>query len=421
MVRNGKIARLPRPRRDELNRRLAANEDGATLLDWLNAAPDVKDLLARDFAGEPVSRQNLHEWLLGGFAEWQTRQNLFAAAADLTDANGEWDALAANDFTERLAAVLVVRYADALAGWNGGDDEAFRLKLRDLRRFNQDLAVLRRYNQTAARLKMEQLPFYREETKRAEAAASARRQSEAGARAYDERQVQRRREAEAAQKSTSPFLAAPVPDAPSAPAAPVAVAVATPTHPADRTAATVPASISDAGSPRSGSESGKALSTQSAANVAPAGVESSDAGKNMAAGAAVMAAGLIRANLVIKFTDSLRQASKIIEARSSQALNLRDRRAVQEAYAGSVATTIRLGREAGVLRAHLPAFAEVDRLSAAIEVLKREYLGMKSSLFQGLPAALAAGIQQVRDAAGELGQTLQCKAATAASLAAQAA
>ncbi len=134
-----------------------------------------------------------------------------------------------------------------------------------------------------------------------------------------------------------------------------------------------------------------------------------------------MAAGLIRANLVIKFTDSLRQASKIIEARSSQALNLRDRRAVQEAYAGSVATTIRLGREAGVLRAHLPAFAEVDRLSAAIEVLKREYLGMKSSLFQGLPAALAAGIQQVRDAAGELGQTLQCKAATAASLAAQAA
>jgi hypothetical protein len=55
MTRNGKIARLPRSLRDELNRRLAANEDGATLLDWLNAAPDVKDLLARDFAGAPIS------------------------------------------------------------------------------------------------------------------------------------------------------------------------------------------------------------------------------------------------------------------------------------------------------------------------------------------------------------------------------
>ena len=194
MTRNGKIARLPRPLRDEFNRRLSANDDGATLLDWLNAAPGVKGLLARDFAGEPISKQNLYEWRNGGFLEWQNRQDLFAQAADLTDENGEWDALAANDFTERLAAVLVVRYADALAGWNGGDDEAFRLKLRDLRRFNQDLAVLRRYNQTAARLKMEQMPFYREEKQRAEAAASAWKQSESGARADDERLAQRQRE-----------------------------------------------------------------------------------------------------------------------------------------------------------------------------------------------------------------------------------
>ena len=137
MTRNDKIARLPRSLRDQLNHRLSANEDGDAILDWLNSTPNVKDLLARDFAGEPVSQQNLHEWRQGGFVEWQTRQDLFAEAADLTDANGEWDALAANDFTERLAAVLVVRYADALARWNGGDDEAFRLKLRDLRRFNQ--------------------------------------------------------------------------------------------------------------------------------------------------------------------------------------------------------------------------------------------------------------------------------------------
>jgi hypothetical protein len=223
MTRNGKIARLPRPLRDELNRRLSANEHGGAILDWLNAAPDVKDLLARDFAGEPVSKQNLHEWRQGGFVEWQTRQDLFAEAADLTDANGEWDALAANDFTERLAAVLVVRYADALAGWNGGDDESFRLRLRDLRRFNQDLALLRRYNQSAARLKMEQMPLYREEQQRAEAAASARKQSAAGPRAYDERVAQRRREVAPAQMLAS------------ATSAPVAIAVASLAHAADRT------------------------------------------------------------------------------------------------------------------------------------------------------------------------------------------
>ena len=66
MTRNGKIACLPSPLRDELNRRLAHNEDGATLLDWLNAAPDVKAVLARDFAGEPITKQNLYEWRHGG-------------------------------------------------------------------------------------------------------------------------------------------------------------------------------------------------------------------------------------------------------------------------------------------------------------------------------------------------------------------
>ena len=39
MLRQGKIARLPRPLRNELNRRLADNEDGGVLLNWLNAAP----------------------------------------------------------------------------------------------------------------------------------------------------------------------------------------------------------------------------------------------------------------------------------------------------------------------------------------------------------------------------------------------
>ncbi len=182
MARKGKIASLPRPRRDELNRRLARNEDDATLLDWLNAAADVKALLARDFAGEPVSQQNLHEWCQAGFLDWQTRQNLFAEAAELTDANGEWD---------------------ALAGWNGGDDAAFRVKLRDLRRFNQDLAVLRRYNQTAARLKMQQLLFYREEKQCAATAANARKPSGAGARLDVEHSAPPRREAAAALKLAS--------------------------------------------------------------------------------------------------------------------------------------------------------------------------------------------------------------------------
>ena len=480
MTRNSKIARLPRPLRDGLNQRLARNEDGATLLDWLNAAPDVKDLLARDFAGEPISQQNLHEWRQGGFVEWQSRQDLFAEAAELTDANGEWDALAANDFTERLAAVLVVRYANALAGWNGGDDEAFRLKLRDLRRFNQDLAVLRRYNQSAARLKIQQQSFYQKEKQRTEATASPRKPSETGACAYDERVAQRRREAAAAQT-----LAAPVSIASAPPAfpAPSAAMVASPANAADRTAADqsvaavaacvgvtalpqadrtglssgqelptrdaangTPASVQPSAQPEFGSNQVKPMATEfpttcgrspatdlprdAAVTVAPAPANAADqpvagqgnpgkcgAAETMLVGAATLAAGLVRANLVLEFANSLSNSLKVIKEKCVNAYDLKDRRAVQSAYAGSVATVNRLGQEAGLLRAELPGFAGVDRVYAAVEMLQREYLGMKANLFQGCSATIAVGIPRLREAACELREALQRAAATPAALA----
>ena len=51
MARNGKIARLPRDLRDELNRRLQDGKQGGPLLVWLNALPTVLAVLARDFGG----------------------------------------------------------------------------------------------------------------------------------------------------------------------------------------------------------------------------------------------------------------------------------------------------------------------------------------------------------------------------------
>jgi len=429
MTRNGKIARLPRPRRDELNRRLAQNEEGATLLDWLNAAPDVQELLARDFVGEPVSKQNLHEWRQGGFVEWQSRQDLFAEAADLTDANGEWDALAANDFTERLAAVVVVRYADALAGWNGGDDEAFRRKLRDLCRFNQDLAVLRRYNQSAARLKMEQMPFYRDEQRCAEAAAPARKQSETGARADDERVAQPRLEAAAAQPADSAASTTSSPSASSMPSAPLMPVAVSPTQAAARTVAdvTVAAVVRDTGTPVLNMDLARCCPTEARPvmlqpgfiPVPDRGSVEGDAGKSLSFGPATLTAGMIRANLAVQFADSLRNALTVIQEKSVHAFDLDDRRAVQSAYAGSVATLNRLGKETDFLRTELPGFAGVDRVSAAVEVLQREYPPLKTNLFQGCWDAVAVGIQQLRASASELRETLQEKAAAVASLAAR--
>jgi hypothetical protein len=138
----------------------------------------------------------------------------------------------------------------------------------------------------------------------------------------------------------------------------------------------------------------------------------------MAVDAATLAAGLIRTDLVVEFAASLSNSLRLIKEKSVHAHDLKDRRAVQSAYAGSVATVNRLGKEAGWLRAELPGFAGVDRVYTAVEVLQREYLRMKSNLFQGCSATIAVGIPQLRDAACELRETLQRTAATAASLAA---
>ncbi len=62
MTRNGKIARLPRAIRDELNRRLQDGEPGKHLLHWLNHSEKVRTILDREFGGRPISEQNLCEY-----------------------------------------------------------------------------------------------------------------------------------------------------------------------------------------------------------------------------------------------------------------------------------------------------------------------------------------------------------------------
>jgi hypothetical protein len=165
MARNGKIARLPREIRDELNRRLQNGEQGGPLLAWLNALPEVLALLARDFAGSVISKQNLCEWRAGGFAEWQTRQETLDQARELAADANEITVATDGRLTDHLATVLAVRYASALSGWNGEVTDEFRRKLRALRGLCQDIVELRRGDHSGARLKMEQDRLEREREK----------------------------------------------------------------------------------------------------------------------------------------------------------------------------------------------------------------------------------------------------------------
>lgn len=81
-ARNGKIARLPRPLREQLNQRLLDNEPYARILQWLNARPEVHVVTTQFFGSRPISQQNLSEWKMGGFQEWLAQSAAASGPAD---------------------------------------------------------------------------------------------------------------------------------------------------------------------------------------------------------------------------------------------------------------------------------------------------------------------------------------------------
>jgi hypothetical protein len=152
-TRKGKIARLPKAIRDELNRRLSDGELGTALVIWLNSLPEVQRIVADEFAGRPVRAQNLSEWKQGGYEEWLQDQKAaelvrhpFTQADDLKSA--------VEDPSDKLAVWLAARYAIATSQVRRECDGT--LDWERLREMCRDVSRLRRGDHHAERLKLEQ-------------------------------------------------------------------------------------------------------------------------------------------------------------------------------------------------------------------------------------------------------------------------
>lgn len=138
--RNGKIARLPRAVRDELNRRLLDGEMGTGLLRWLNDLPEVRAVLAAGFGGRSINGPNLTAWRQQGFREWLLEQEV----REMVVALGQG---AAPGVTETLVHAVVVRCVQAVSRLEAVDDGTERRAL--LCRMAGYLAQLRRADQRA--------------------------------------------------------------------------------------------------------------------------------------------------------------------------------------------------------------------------------------------------------------------------------
>jgi len=74
MTRRGKIARLPKKIRDELNQRLQNGEPMAELGDWLNKLKSVREVVKSYFDGAKITVSNVSDWKAGGFVDWEKEE-----------------------------------------------------------------------------------------------------------------------------------------------------------------------------------------------------------------------------------------------------------------------------------------------------------------------------------------------------------
>ena len=158
MTRRGKIARLPQSIREQVNQRLQDGQEGKQIAEWLNTLPEVNQLMEAEFKSLPVNENNLSNWKLGGYMDWQAQQDALDAASQLAEDAAQLDEAGGRQITEQLALSLAARLAVALRQLNTlRDDPEGQLKL--LRDLCMRVAALRKgdHNAQLLELKREKL------------------------------------------------------------------------------------------------------------------------------------------------------------------------------------------------------------------------------------------------------------------------
>ncbi|HWB02215.1 MAG TPA: hypothetical protein VG796_04260 [Verrucomicrobiales bacterium] len=178
MSRPGKIAQLPPPLRDEINRRMDRNVPGSVLAGWLNSLPEVREILATYFDGAPINEQNLCNWRRTGFSAWQTHQEFLTLLREFSSRAADIEAAAPISMADHAAHLLSIHFAVALQNASLPSDPAHTptptptpsepghsptihsplspSSLKPLFAIARAVATLRRGDHAAARLKLQQ-------------------------------------------------------------------------------------------------------------------------------------------------------------------------------------------------------------------------------------------------------------------------
>ena len=153
-IRNGKIARLPEAIREQVNKKLANHESSTPLLAWLNALPEVQAVMAREFGGEVIRRNNLHNWRQNGHQEWLRVRQAGELMERLGTPGNEMAKMDAGAVLGTMTTFAAARYVVEMKklGGRGGDDGQAWDRMRE---FCHDVVALSREEHLKQRLEFD--------------------------------------------------------------------------------------------------------------------------------------------------------------------------------------------------------------------------------------------------------------------------
>jgi hypothetical protein len=155
--RTGKIGRLPRAIRQQLNERLADGESSQVLVAWLNDCEVVQERLAQYFGGRPITEHNLSDWKQGGFQDWLRHQEargmlreFLNEAEELAAELEDEDGAGLTDRVTEMVAMVLVKLFKEVAEAEGGPE-----KRKAVLEISREISRLRRGDHQRARVRLQ--------------------------------------------------------------------------------------------------------------------------------------------------------------------------------------------------------------------------------------------------------------------------
>ena len=178
MTSTGKIARLPKHIRDQLNQRLEDGQTAEDILPWLNRLPECKKMLAEKFGSRPITPQNLSQWKNGGYQTWLRVQQACEQARLLSEQDDAFIAKDGLTIADRLGVLVAAQLLADFQTLDNIPDADQRWKR--FQNIVRELSRLRREDNHGRRVRLAEGQWSEKRRRQAEQDEKNRKEAEKG-------------------------------------------------------------------------------------------------------------------------------------------------------------------------------------------------------------------------------------------------